>query len=62
MTLIAIHDAARPLELRFPVPIATRAAIPVVEGCLASHFGDLAYLAHIPDLVYVTTEPPSSLP
>lgn len=38
------------------------AAIPVVEGCLASHFGDLAYLAHIPDLVYVTTEPPSSLP
>lgn len=30
------------------------AAIPVVEGCRASHFGDMNYLKHVPDLIYVT--------
>ena len=33
------------------------AAIPTKEmearGCLASHFGDLLYLKHVPSLVYV---------
>ena len=33
------------------------AAIPVVEGCRASHFGDMNYLKHVPDLVYIEAAP-----
>lgn len=33
------------------------AAIPVVEGCRASHFGDMQYLQHVPDLIYVNATP-----
>lgn len=34
------------------------AAIPVVQSCRASHFGDRNYLTHVPDLIYVTTTVP----
>lgn len=33
------------------------AAIPVVQGCRASHFGTMDYLKHVPHLVYVDQVP-----
>lgn len=33
------------------------AAIPVVEGCFATHFGDLHYLKSVPNLQYVYHPP-----
>lgn len=35
------------------------AAIPVVEGCRASYFGDMDYLKHVPDLVYLEATAPT---